>query len=160
MLRCLAVASLFCTSACVFRTPRSNFVAGPIERLNLDVTQNGRAVDPAVTAKVRSELNRAVSRSKAPSVAEPASLAVRVDLLEHRGLEDALAVDGCAAAGVVAVPFGIEFEHQRLAVDVTLERGGRTYSGHAAYVDDGSIYSSAEENALVHALDQALAAAR
>jgi hypothetical protein len=158
---------------CAYRTPSVNVPAGlhavapegfdlaavTVVSSKADVTLLGTHV-PADVAKEVGELLAPSARVRA-STAGAAKIRVDVDLGRADDfIEEAGHDDGCGAMGVIiAAPAGATIENDRVAVDVTVEAGGKTLHGHGEAGKDGSVYAHARRRALAVALDRALAQA-
>jgi hypothetical protein len=171
VLLCVSVAAILAGAGCAFHTPVPEIPealagdhAGPAHVRLAEVSVAGAAADEDVdeetveavrteTAEVLADAARTSTRGDGPT-----TMRVRVRLGEYvDGLERAMHQDGIAAVALVAVPMGITYEKQKVAVDVTVEHGGRTYEGHGDAEKAGGMYSSARRRALAVALDRALA---
>ncbi|MDI1451052.1 hypothetical protein [Polyangium sp. 6x1] len=92
-----------------------------------------------------------------PGASEGARVRVRIDLEQRSSIYDAMRDDGIAAMGMLFGLFGLVIDNEKLSVDVTVERAGRTFTGHGSAQKLGSFYAPARRRALAVALDRALA---
>ena len=149
-------------AGCAFRTATVH-VPAPIPamaagQLATDVTVTGaEPVDDAVAGEVRAKTTR-MMRKAASEHGAPGHVQVSVDLARRVDYLSFLHRDGMAAA-FLAFPLlaGMVLDHETIGVDVTVESGGRTFTGHGEGDKDGSLYASGLKRALAVALDRALA---
>ncbi|MDI3288562.1 hypothetical protein [Polyangium sp. 15x6] len=92
-----------------------------------------------------------------PATAGRARVRVRIDLERRSSIYDAMRKDGIAFMGMLGALFGLVIDNEKLSVDVTVERDGRTFKGHGSAEKLGSMYAPARRRALAVALDRALA---
>lgn len=159
----LAVA----VTGCAFRTPTPTVpraIAGdalPPAHLQVASVDVRGAADPEAAAAVRAQTAKILADAarKSSTGDGPATVHVTVSLGEYVDeLARAVYHDGFAYLGwIVGAPAGLTYEHQELSVDLVIERGGRTFTGHGEAEKDGSIYARARKRALAVALDRALA---
>lgn len=126
------------------------------------VTEGGAEADPEVAADVRCDVDHLLLRAVAARGARrgAARVRVKVALLDHRGIEDAMREDGIASIALLGAPFGLVLARERVAVEVRVETGDRSLVGRGEANKLGSIYAPARRRALASALDAALASAR
>jgi hypothetical protein len=156
-------------AGCAFRTPVPEIPpalagdkAGPahVRVAEVLVADASGTVDADTAAAVRTETAEVLDDAARASRSGDGTttVRVRVHLGEHvDALEHAMHQDGIAAVGIFAVPMGLTYEKQRVAVDVTVEHGGRAFAGHGEAEKAGGMYSSARRRALAVALDLAFA---
>jgi hypothetical protein len=157
-------------TGCAFRTPTPTVpraIAGDapppahLQVTSIDVQARGGTVDEATTSAVRAQTAKILADAARKSCTGdgPATVHVTVTLGEYVDeLASAVYHDGFAYLGwVVGAPAGLTYERQELGVEVTITRGGRTFTGHGQAEKEGSIYARARKRALAVALDRALA---
>ena len=163
------------TAACVYRTPQAHvpesipvFSAIDVEGSTAEVTTvEGLALQPDAEQKIRRDLAEALASAGKRRRAAPgdeqagergkARFHAHVHVQEEIPWDAAINKDGIAVVSLLAFPFGIINTRERLTVDVTVQSGGWSFTGHGAADKFGSIYSPALKRALAVALDRALA---
>jgi hypothetical protein len=158
------------TAGCAFRTPTPHLPAeiagaerGPADLVvsEVEVVDRRGHVDAETADAVRAQTRKLLADAarKSPFGDGPAVVSVSVALGEHVDHADrAMRLDGIAVfPWLLMWPAGVTYERQKLSVDLTIVRGGRTFVGHGAAAKDGSIYARARKRALAFAIDEALA---
>jgi hypothetical protein len=176
--RCAFLVAVAAGAAgCAYRTPAVHLPAAipPVAPGALDVTEvtvvaDGDDVDPEDAADVREwtaallakAANERGAAHPAGAAGGPARVHVHVELVSSRPGFFLGILKGGPLTGMIALPgwlLGGEIVRERLRVGVTLETGGRTFTGEAWGDKAGSLYVPARRRALAIALDRALAAA-
>lgn len=155
-LRAWALAMLFTSGACSYRTPT---VRVPSElpstttasELTVSVTERGQAHELSDY-----DLNRAMSWTneilRDEGTHPPGRTAVRIDI------EDRVAwMQYCGPMCLVPVLAGVNAGRVTLSVELDVDAGGRRYRGRGHATRSGSLYANAFKRALAVALDRALA---
>ena len=165
-MRAHALAMVLVFVGCAYRTPTvhlpSSLPRTRVELAGVDVTQRGKAVDAKTAGQVGrwtgEILAKAAARRGVSTAPGGVRVQVQVDLVDQdRFAQRALAQDGFAVFGMIGIPFGQDYEGEKVSVQVTAEWDGRTVTGHGTAEKWGSIYAPARRRALAVALDQALA---
>jgi hypothetical protein len=170
--RSLLLLAACAVTGCAFRTPTPYLprqIAGDarppahLQVTSIEVRTREGVVDPETAAAVRAETAKILADAARKSSTGDGPATVRVTVSLGKYTDDnapAFRRDGFAFLGwMVIAPAGLTYEHQALSVDVTVTRGGLTFTGHGEAEMEGSIYARARKRALAVALDRALAKA-
>jgi hypothetical protein len=165
--RLLPLLSL-ATPGCVFSTPTPSVppaIAGEgrppaqLEVAGVDVVSTDGTSDPETVADVRARTAKILADAarKSRSGDGPAAVRVRVSLGEHVDYFGRFLAEMDFGIWLFGAPAGLVYNRQALAVDLSVTRGGRTFSGHGEAERWGGLYAPARKRALAAALDRALA---
>jgi hypothetical protein len=163
----LPVLSLV-ASGCAFQTPTPNLppaIAGEgrppaqLEVASVDVVSTKGTLDPEVAGEVRARTAKIFADAARKSRSGDGAAVVRVKVSLGEYVDDTGRYIANMALGfwLLAAPAGLAYDRQALSVDLTVTRGGRTFSGHGEAESRGGLYAPARKRALALALDRALA---
>jgi hypothetical protein len=159
---------LLATPGCVFGTPTPSVppaIAGEgrpparLEVAGVDVVSTEGTLDPEAVTEVRAKTAKILADAarKSRSGDGPAAVRVRVSLGEYVNYVGRYLAEMDFGILLFGAPAGLVYDRQALSVDLTVTRGGRTFSGHGEAERWGGLYASARKRALAAALDRALA---